>query len=125
MEPAGGRLPPMTSCLPDVRCGLHAEDGVCVARANLEPLVRINLPEFTHRATNRDGYRRRGGVVCLDEEGFLERPRKDVRIQCATDFGRTAWREIRRGEIQIGAYACANDIGHMDDLVTVIPQRRR
>ena len=57
-----------------VRRGLHAENGVRVARAYLVPLVRLDLPEFADQAADRNGDRRRGRIVGFDEEGFQERP---------------------------------------------------
>ncbi len=80
-----------------VRRGLHAENGVRVARAELVPLVRLDLPEFADRAADRNGDRRRGRVVGLEEEGLQERTREDVRVERAADLGRTAGREVRRG----------------------------
>lgn len=108
-----------------VRRGLHAENGVRLARAELVPLVRLDLPELADRATDRNGDRGRCGVVGLDEEGLQERPREDVRVERAADLGRTAGREVRRGEFKVRAHARANDVGHVDRPVAVVPQCRR
>ena len=108
-----------------VRCGLHAEDGVRVARAHLMPLVRLDLPELADRTADRNGDRGRGGVVGLEEEGLQEQTREDVRVERAADLGRTAGREIRRGEFEGRAHARADDVGHVDRPVAVVPQGRR
>ena len=108
-----------------VRRGLHAENGVRIARAHLVPLVRRHLPKLPDRTADRNGDRRRGGVVGLEEEGLQERPREDVRVERAANLGRTAGREIRRGEFKVRAHARADDIGHVDRPVAVVPQRRR
>lgn len=104
---------------------LHAENGVRVARAHLVPLVRLDLPELADRTADRNGDRRRGRVVGFDEEGLQERPREDIRVERAADLGRPSGRKIRRGEFEVRAHARADDVGHVDRPLAVVPQCRR
>ena len=108
-----------------VRRGLHAENGVRVARAHLVPLVRRHFPKLPDRTADRNRDRGRGRVVGLDEEGLQERPREDVRVERAADLGRPSGRKIRRGEFEIRAHARADDVGHVDRPVAIVPQHRR
>lgn len=108
-----------------VRRGLHAENGVRVASAHLVPLVRLDLPELADRTADRNGDRGRGRVVGLDKEGLQERSREDVRVERAADLGRTAGREIRRGEFKVRAHARADDACHVGRPLAVVSQRRR
>ena len=108
-----------------VRRGLHAENGVRLARAHLVPLVRRHLPKLPDRAADRNGDRGRGGIVGLDEEGLQKRPREDVRVERAADLRRSSGRKVRRGEFEVCAHARADDVGHVDRPLAVVPQRRR
>ena len=48
-----------------------------------------------------------------------------VRVNRAANLGRTAGREVRRGEFKVRAHARANDVGHVARPVTIVPQCRR
>ena len=108
-----------------VRRGLHAENGVRLARSHLVPLVRRHFPKLPDRTADWNGDRRRGRIVGLDEEGLQERPREDVRVERAADLSRPSGRKIRRGEFKVRAHARADDVGHVDRPIAVVPQRRR